>query len=159
MRTHPDTDHAELGDSPLSCKPFGADFRDDRPEMFFYSRQFIREGGKGNIGVAGGRDVLHDHVDVYVNGRNLTKNSRGNTRLVRYPTDRDFCLSAVYAHSADDYFLHSGRFFFHKGSWLIVKAAPYFENNREFFGKLDRARLHDLRSEAGHFEHFIIGNF
>src|ERR1700730_6585977 len=36
MRSHPDADHAEFGDTSLSCNPSGAYFRDDRAEMFFY---------------------------------------------------------------------------------------------------------------------------
>src|ERR1700760_2086014 len=105
MRAHTDANDTELGDPTLSGEAFGPDFLDDRAEMLFYFRQFIREGGKRNIGGAGRRDVLDDHVNIHVDRRNLIKYSRGDTRFIRYAADGDFCLSAIDAHSADDYFL------------------------------------------------------
>ena len=101
---------------------------------------------------------MHDHVDVDVDGGDLVENSRGDARFVRHMAYRDFCLFAVNAYSADDHFFHACSLFFHEGSRLIVKAAANFENDAEFFRKLNRSRLHDLRSEACHLEHLVVGN-
>src|SRR5271166_4168832 len=75
MGTHTDPDHAEFGNSALSTKPFGADFRHDRAKMFLDFRQFIRGRRKGNIGRTRGRNILHDHVDIDIDCCDLAENS------------------------------------------------------------------------------------
>ena len=42
------------------------------------------------------------------------------------------------------------------GFWLKEED---FKNDAVFGGKLDRARLHDLRAERRELEHLVVGNF
>ena len=73
--------------------------------------------------------------------------------------ERDFGLVFVERDAANDDAFHAFGFFFHNGSWVVVQAGADFKDDSEFFGKLNRARLHHLGAEAGEFEHFIVGNF
>src|ERR1700752_4233822 len=109
MGTHADPDHAEFRDATLSAKPFRTDFLDDRAKMLIDFRQLVREHRKGDIGGTRCGDVLHDHVNVDVNRRNLVEDSRGDARFVRYMADSDLRLFAVNAYSADDHFFHTTR--------------------------------------------------
>ena len=71
----------------------------------------------------------------------------------------DFGLVFVERDAADDDVFHACGFFFHNGSWVVIETGADFEHDAEFFGELDRARLHHLRAKAGQFEHFVVGNF
>ena len=74
------------------------------------------------------------------------------------PTQGDLGLVLVERDAADDDVFHALGFFFHNRSWVVVQAGAHFEDDAEFLGELDRARLHDLGAEAGQFEHLVVGN-
>ncbi len=74
------------------------------------------------------------------------------------PTEGDLGLIFVEGDAADDDVFHASGFLFHDRSWVIVQAGADFEDDAEFLGELDRARLHDLGPEAGQFQHFVVAD-
>ena len=64
--------------------------------------------------------VLHDHIHVNIGIANRFENAGGHAGLVRHAHQRDFGLVFVERHAAHDNILHTGRFFFHKGSFIFV---------------------------------------
>src|ERR1700751_1037083 len=41
---------------------------------------------------------------------------------------------------------------------MIIKTTPNFKNDAKLLGKLHRARLYNLRTQTGHFEHLVVGD-
>ena len=63
----------------------------------------------------------------------------GTAWFIGHAADSDFSLIALDADAAYDDLLHSCGFFFHDGSWVVVKTAADFKGDSKFFGKFDGA--------------------
>ena len=61
---HADADDGELADAVLSGVAFRADFGDLGLDDFAHGGKVVPGDGEGEVGGAGERDVLHDHIDV-----------------------------------------------------------------------------------------------
>src|SRR3989475_547583 len=80
----------------------------------------------------------------------LERTSNTTPNFLANSTERDCITFALVLHVAG--------FFFHNCSWIVIQTGADFKYDSEFFGELDRARLHHLRAEAGELQHFVVGN-
>ncbi len=159
VRAHSDADNGELCDAVLGMECAGADFFDDGLEGGLGLWKFVFGQGEGDVCGALNADILDDHVDDHSRRGQRRKNAGGRSGLVGDMGDGDFGLVFFNAHAPYHDGFHAFGFFFHNGSWVVVKAGAHLEGDAEFFREFHRAALHDLGAAGGHFEHFVVGYF
>ena len=137
----------------------GADFLDDGLQDFCGLRGFVGGDGEGNVGEPFFADVLDDDVDVDVGVGDRLEHLRGDAGFVGHAGDGDFGLVLVNRDAADDDVFHFCGFFFHDGSWVVVKTAAHFKHDTKLLGKLDGTSLHHLRAKRRQFQHLVVADF
>ena len=155
---HADADNTEFGDAILLADPARSDLFGYAIEEIADLFEFVTVHCEGDVGAAAGGNVLDDHVDHDVGVGQCREEACGASWFVGDLADGDLGLIALDADAAHDDLFHSCGFFFHDGSWVVVKATADLEGHSKFLGEFDRTGLHHLGAAAGHLEHLVVGD-
>src|SRR5207253_2001032 len=106
MRPHSDAHDAELGDSVTCNDVISAGLFNNWIEKLTGLVEVAFVNSEGQISRLAGGNVLHDHIDDDIGGRDGTEDMTGDARAVRHATDSDLGLFAIHAYPPHNHVLH-----------------------------------------------------
>ncbi len=108
------------------------------------------------------RGDLDDHIDIDISFRQRHENGRRDAGAVGDLAQGDLRLVARKGDAGDDLLLHDILLVANQGAGLrmirIVEGRPHEGLDLAPHGEFDRAHLHHLGAERGHFQHFLKGD-
>ena len=110
---HARADERDAADGVVEVGTAGVDLDDDLVDDLHRAGELVAGHGERDVGVAGGRDVLHDHVDVDVLVGERAEQPGGDAGPVGHAEDRDLRLRDVVGDARDDRRFHA---------WLLLVA-------------------------------------
>ena len=110
--------------------------------------------------VDGGRDVLHDHVEVDLGLGERLEDARRLADLVGHRDHRDLGLAPVVRDAGDDRLLHSIHLCFGNDprALLLAEGGADVDGHVVAAGVLDAPQVQDLRAARRHLEHLLGGD-
>ena len=154
-RLHARTDDRHLGDVVVvrhaGRTDLGGDPRHDRLGLVHVGHRH-REA---DVGGAGDRRVLHDHVDVHVGRRERLEQGRRDARAVGHAEHGDLRFGHVGDDTGDDRIFHRGLLIGDPRARFPSERGADVERNVMGAGELDRAEGEHLGAGAGHLEHLV----
>ena len=109
----------------------------------------------------GGRDVLHDHVDVDLRARERLEDPGRLTDLVGHPDDGDLGLAPVVRDAGDDGLFHGVPFLGaggvdDPGALLLGEGRTHVHGHPVAAGVLDAPQVQDLGAAGRHLQHLLV---